>query len=259
MSDSGEGQRLGQGSSLRGSPSALTGAGLALQEGDRGSASGYTDSLGRSLRSDVGMDKLPAYGSLDTGDDFVSEGPLMAGMSVMQWDNGAAGRGAQDPAEDEGIDMDEFEAAGAAPQSTVDDVTNVMSANWNFQGLVSRARSEADLDFDDLASDRAQNDSSDGGRASSLAGADDGLDSMLEDTQEPGVDYTLPDQPLPQSPPYELPPAPGFDQQEHMNEIAEGVWNSKVYKVPADVGNDAASDTVEEIHLGDEEFGKSSA
>lgn len=216
------------------------------------------------------MDSLPAYtesynGGLDQlaeADDDASVGTPGAvdGMGIIQWENSPGNHGTEDPREDEGIDMKEFDGP-TGRQSSVDAVTNVMSANWNFCGLTSRARSEAEIDFDDLASDRAQNDFSDDDRSSFAADAhNEDAETMQEDRPEPGADYILPDQPRPQSPQYELPPAPEFDEQAHLGQIAEGAWDSKVFKVPADVGDDdAASSTVEEIHLGDEESDKAGA
>lgn len=239
-SDSGEGQRLGQGSSQRGSSSALTGAGLTLHNENRGSDS--AQSGGRGFGNDTEMnDYSPLYrgGNMDDIlEDTDADGNQISGMN--QWQADQPRRSIEQ--EDEAIDMGDF---GFNDQST-SGATN-MDAQWSFRNIESGgglARSEAgDSDIDSLA---AQGDD-----ASSIAddmedeearyavlgglyprhvsdydgGAMAGPNSCLpppEPTRdlsnyevgamgfpdqalgpEPGADYILPDQLIP-PPPYEV-------------------------------------------------------
>ncbi|KAK5654111.1 hypothetical protein OQA88_7542 [Cercophora sp. LCS_1] len=124
--DSGEGQRLGQGSSLRGSPSALTGADLTLPRASRGSASSIT-----------AADELPSY----------SEHAEMG--THLTWDGTGLRNSIEADDEDEAIDVGPRNFGGISQA--------IGPANWSFD--VIKHGSDADVD-DDIASDVAQGDGS---------------------------------------------------------------------------------------------------
>jgi ubiquitin carboxyl-terminal hydrolase 4/11/15 len=90
--DSGEGQGLGANSSLRGSPSALTGVGAALHQASGSGATGQMTTV-----NPQDLDQLPAYQAHENEDDAA---PLLQRDAEMN-----EGLGLQNSIEDEGIDM----------------------------------------------------------------------------------------------------------------------------------------------------------
>ncbi|KXX75992.1 putative ubiquitin carboxyl-terminal hydrolase 12, partial [Madurella mycetomatis] len=225
MLDSGEGQRLGQGSSHRGSPSALTGAGLILPQGSRGLAS-ITDT------------ELPSYqasivnaGEADDDGEMGAPLPWSAHETLR---NSIEGDG-----EDEGIGLADYDSSMACMTSVIG------PSNWSFNNLNSKAGSDAD---GDIASDVAQND------GSSINGDDvfeahDDMGSLLPPGS--GSEYIEAPEPTPQFPEYDVPPTPSAEAQDFMGQITEETWG-KVHTVPAaGLGGDQASDRVAEIHVGD--------
>ena len=272
MSDSGEGRRLGQGSSRRGSPSALTGAGLTLPHGNRGLA---------RLADDNGSE-LPSYqvSGHGDGDDDTDMGAQLSWSNQGTLHNSIEGDG-----EDEGIGLSDFDAAGMAGMTSV-----IGPSNWSFDNLNnnSKAGSLATDDDVDIASDVAQNDG-ESLAGNSAAGIDDVFDTgdmvhMLRDGagprhgDEPGLDYSEPPEPVmpPEMDAYDLPPpSPSAEEQVAMSQIAVDAWEAKharqqremqenmmqrgqqVHSVPPALGlgddDDGASDRVAEIHVDGEE------
>lgn len=224
MLDSGEGQRLGQGSSRRGSPSALTGAGLVLPRGNRGLAS-ITDT------------ELPSYqasivnaGEADDDGEMGAPLPWSAHETLR---NSIEGDG-----EDEGIGLADYDSNMAGMTSVIGPST------WNFNNIKSKAGSDAD---GDIASDVAQND------GSSINGdvfeAHGDMESLLP--AESGSEDIEAPEPTAQFPEYDVPPTPSAEAQDFMGRITEETWG-KVHTVPAaSLGGDQASDKVAEIHVGD--------
>jgi len=139
--DSGEGQRLGQGSSLSGSPSALTGADLTRLRGN-GLASG------RAASPD---DTLPSYqqATLNQGGE--------GGEHDDPWNHQSGLRNSiEAPDVDEGIEL-----GGHGIQ----DLSSALGSTWTWANL------DPEKTRDDDASDVAQGDgSSDGGFASDMEG-----------------------------------------------------------------------------------------
>ena len=235
--DAGEGQRLGQGSSRRGSPSASTGAGLALPQGSRGLARNQSpDTIGRSPIIDD-EEQLPSY------DDAIGHGALSVDddVEMTPWDR-------QEPTlrnsieADEGIDLPDYNVGtGAALQS-----------NWTFNGLGARTA----VDDDEIASDVAQND--DSSMNGDVFGADSPDGRIMTSVASMGDDETLAgfadDDEIPAPPPTE---------QAVMTQLAVKAWQQREQAhnihtvVPADLVAaaemdevDAASDKVAEIHVG---------
>lgn len=246
--DSGEGQRLGLGSSQRGSPSASTGAGLTLHKGSLGLASIQAGSTGSSgSMSNTADQELPSYpGSLlqagEPGDDLAAQLPWPDQDTVH---NSVEGDG-----EDEGISMPEY--GNANPMSN-------MMASWNFNALRNKSNARAESDGD-LDSTMAQNDNSsanddvfdDRGDDVSMLVSDrpaglDKSDESLADFADFGDDHDLP------------PPAleGEGDEGEAGQLAAADAWEKNgVIEVPANAGHDQASeDRVAEIHVdeGDDE------
>jgi hypothetical protein len=224
-SESGEGQRLGHGSSPRGSSSALqTGAGATLRSGRGGSGSVLT----AGGDGDDGAVMLPDYGAV-LGDD--ADG--LPGLH--DWENSNM--------DDEGIDMREWnqEAVGAAARRSSGNFSDAVRTGWDFANLPGAsgglARSEADegmggLDDggDDNDSTTAQNDD-DSSLAEDMADEEGSfppvgglyprhftgdIEPMLQDDQnmpEPGGDYVLPDEPHPDPAMYDAnAPPPSYDE-----------------------------------------------
>lgn len=217
MLDSGEGQRLGQGSSHRGSPSASTGAGLTLPQGSRGLAS-ITDS------------ELPSYQeSVANAGDADDDGEM---STSLPWSAETLRNSIECDGEDEGIGLGDYDSGMAG-------MTSVIGPNWNFNNLNSKAGSEVD---GDIASDVAQND------GSSVNGDD--LESLLP--VEPGAEYVEPAEPTAPFPEYDVPPVPSAEAQDYMNALAEATW-ARAINIPSStaLGDDQASDKVAEIHVGD--------
>ncbi|KAK0711421.1 hypothetical protein B0H67DRAFT_602227 [Lasiosphaeris hirsuta] len=240
-SDSGEGQRLGLGSSLRGSPSALTGADLTLPQGNRGLASDLSDTIGRAGRA-ISVDaELPTYqASLTQVGEVDDDNDIGAGINWSQ--QGTLRNSIEADGEDEGIDLPSYENAGMAGMTSV-----IGGTSWSFDAL-AKVGSEVGAD-DDIASDIAQ------GGSSSINGvfADptDEMEPMLlnepssgyvERPGEPGEDYAS----------FDSLPGPS-PEQDYDGRLAVESWGQQVvHKVPADVSDDQASDKVAEIHVSDE-------
>lgn len=221
MSESGEGQRLGTGSSLRGSSSALTGAEVVLHKGERGLVSRSTSQPSAAL----GADQPPPYqDAASAGEDEEEENGI---LNMTSWD--APDDKVHNSIEDEGIAMPDW-----------------TTTNWNFDSLARpRVGSEAEAD-NGYASDDAQHDSS-GDEGGILANEDDRDAEML--LGEP-ASYQLPDQPEPEVSHYEEPPAPKLEAQTDLNEIRDQAWNrAAVHNIP--IQEDASSEKAVEIHLDD--------
>jgi len=236
--DSGEGQRLGQGSSLRGSPSALTGADLTLPRGNLGSASGRGGQVSHS--SAISDPNLPTYqaslGQVGEADDDTEMG------TQHPWDN-TLRNSIEADGEDEAIDLPDFDNAGPGMQG----MTSVIATGWDFGGLERDPVPAAD---DDVASDVAQGDSS--SAAGDPFASDNGdMEPML--LTEPSSEFMGPDGAQDDFSAFEEPPAPiPRDGRDFINRHAVEVWEQQVHTVPADLGDDQASEQVAEIHVGDE-------
>lgn len=164
-SDSGEGQRLGHGSSPRGSSSALqTGAGATLRSG-RGGSDSVLAAAGDSS-DDAGM--LPDYGAALADDD--AEG--IPGMLSWQSAN----------TEDEGIDMRDWNqepVGGRAARRSSGNLSDAVRTGWDFANLPGAsggglARSEADEGMGGDLDDAGDNDST-------TAQNDDSSSSLIDD------------------------------------------------------------------------------
>ncbi|KAK0674297.1 putative ubiquitin carboxyl-terminal hydrolase 12 [Cercophora samala] len=224
MSDSGEGQRLGQGSSLRGSPSASTGAGLTLPRGKRGLVSDDSDRAGQALV--LADPDLPSYqASIGNGDEDTEMGAALWDQSTLQ--NSIEGD------EDEGIGLPDYDNGGMAG------MTSVIGSGWTFQNI----KPGSVASDGDIASDIAQNDNSSNGDAFA---AGDGMDEVF--MSAPPVNFVEPEQTFPD----EEIPAPPAEAQNLFDQIAEEKWaQQQIHTVPADIANDQASDKVAEIRVGD--------
>jgi ubiquitin carboxyl-terminal hydrolase 4/11/15 len=140
-SDSGEGQRLGQGSgSQRGSPSASTGAGRTALNGNHGLASAHSGGAGNFGNANDATEYSPLYKSLDMDDtlgnaDDDADDYQMSGMNQWQADD------ARPSIErDEGIDMGEWDFTQGRTSSGP-----LIQQGWNFSAINGGlARSEAD-------------------------------------------------------------------------------------------------------------------
>lgn len=229
--DSGEGQRLGQGSSLRGSPSALTGADRIHLPESRGLASTLSGSA--TANDDT---ELPAYGPavyLGSADHDTE----------MNWSHQSTLRNSiEADVEDEGVHLPSYELAG--PMTSM---TSVIpgTTNWSFAAL-KKAQSEAD---DEIASNCAQGNGSsvDGNNSDPFADDADDMAPML--LNEPGAQYVNPETEF--SAFDDLPTASPEAQRGYMGDLAVKDWEKQVHKVPAnlDDDDDAASEPVAEIHV----------
>lgn len=224
MSDSGEGQRLGLSSSLRGSPSASTGAGLTLPRGKRGLVSDDSDRAGQAL---VPADpELPSYqASVGNGDEDTEMGAALWDQSTLH--NSIEGD------EDEGIGLPDYDNGGMAG------MTSVIGSNWNFQNI----KPGSVASDGDIASDIAQNDNSsnDDGFA-----AGDEMDEVF--MSGPSLEFIEHEPTFPE----EEIPAPPAEAQNLFDQIAEDKWaQQQIHTVPADIADDHASDKVAEIRVGD--------
>ncbi|KAK4156700.1 ubiquitin carboxyl-terminal hydrolase [Chaetomidium leptoderma] len=229
MSESGEGQRLGQGSSQRGSPSASTGAGLTRPQG----------SLGWDRR---GESERPPYRGGGVNHDDDTDMGTWSNQDTLH--NSIEGDG-----EDEGIGLSDYDTAGMTS------MTSVIGPSWSFDNLPSKAGSEAG--DADIASDVAQND-----------GSSTNGDDVFDDSAA-GMEHLLerPDEPIPEfvdNDDYHVPPPPSADDQDYMGRIAAQTWvQRQIHTVPpvVDLGgvggddDDRASDKVAEIHVGGEADG----
>ncbi|KAL2170558.1 hypothetical protein VTG60DRAFT_4666 [Thermothelomyces hinnuleus] len=241
-SDSGEGERLGQGSSQRGSPSALTGAGPALLRESRG-----WDNSGRPAASE-----RPSYRG-GNNDDDADMGTTWSNQDTLH--NSIEGDG-----EDEGIGLSDYDTAGMAGMTSI-----IGPTSWSFGNLVEGSKPGSEVGGgDDIASDIAQNDgSSVQGDMTDVFDDASGMEHLL--SRDPEADYVGP--PEPTAPiagfvgddEYGIPPPPSAADQELIGKLAEQAWvDGEVHKVPpvGDLGvieDDRASDKVAEIHVGDPE------
>jgi ubiquitin carboxyl-terminal hydrolase 4/11 len=241
MLDSGEGQRLGQGSSLRGSPSASTGAGLILPQGNLGLASVRSESIEQS--TNIGADAEPPSYEATLGQGADAEDDIEMGAQLSWTHQGGPRNSIEGDGEDEGIDLPEY--SNLEPSS----MTSAISQSWTFKDIVgsNRAGSEATGGGDDLASDVAQNDNS---STHEDAFATDDVDPII--LNEPGSGYIEPPEPQGEFPAYELPPEPTPETQHYMDQITAEAWERQVLEVPVIIGDDQASDKVAEIHVGDD-------
>jgi ubiquitin carboxyl-terminal hydrolase 4/11 len=230
MADSGEGQRLGQGSSQLGSPSALIGAVATRPLQGPGSASGSLLNTGSSGLSRInGADGEPDYqASAGIGGDDGSKGTSGTSTSMPALEDVQI----VSSIEDEGIDMIDAPKSMQHRQTHSGGMTSAMAPTWGWGAV------------DDTDKSSGQN-------------HPDGLSASIE----PGSDYVEPDEPQP-------PPAPTSEAQLGMDYLRGQIWEHKgqlqndmpVLAVPADVGeDDGASDRVDEIHLKDEDDSSTAA
>ena len=238
MSESGEGQRLGQGSSQRGSPSASTGAGLTLPREGRG----------WDRRSE--FEQSTSYTDFDT--------------DLAPWNNESGlHTSIEADGEDEGIGLADYDTTNMAGMTSV-----IGPSNWSFDNLAATSKEGSDTadaiaDDDDLASDVAQNDgSSVNGDMFDGSGAGRSMESLLY--REPGADYVEPPEPsIEFADDYnDAPPPPSAENQDYISRIAAQSWvNQQIHTVPpvdalgSGVDDDQASDKVAEIHVGDADEG----
>ncbi|KAK1826584.1 hypothetical protein QBC39DRAFT_334886 [Podospora conica] len=232
--DSGEGQRLGQGSSsLRGSPSASTGADLIHRPESRGLVSALS---GLATANDD--TELPAYGpaAYQDGGDVDTE---------MGWVQQSTMRNSiEADVEDEGVHLPSYELAG--PMASLTSV--IPTTGWSFAALDKKAQSEAD---DDIASNEAQGNGSSVDGNNSDPFADDGDDIAPILLNEEGAQYAGQDE---FSAFHDLPPVSPEAQRAYMGEIAVSNWENQVHKVPANLDDDdEASEQVAEIHVDEPE------
>ncbi|KAL2130537.1 hypothetical protein VTI74DRAFT_6258 [Chaetomium olivicolor] len=245
VSDSGEGQRLGQGSSQRGSPSASAGADPTRPQPARPRA-----------RGDEDQERRGRAGAHDADTD-------MGGQQLSLWSNdNTLHNSIEGDFEDEGIALPDYDNAMAGMTSVIG------PANWSFDNLRSKPGSDADAE---IASDVAQND------GSSVAGDDifdpepigpltaqddaDVMEHLFMNGREPGSGYVEPAEPLgPEFAEYEVPPPPSAEDQDYMSRIAAETWvKQQIHSVPpggnllAGDDDDRASDKVAEIHVGGED------
>jgi ubiquitin carboxyl-terminal hydrolase 4/11/15 len=224
MSESGEGQRLGQGSSRRGSPSASTGAGPALPRESRG------------------WDRRGGGG----GDDETDMG---AWSNQDTLHNSIEGDG-----EDEGIGLSEYDAAGLAGMTSV-----IGPSNWSFDNLNSKPGSEVADDDVDIASDVAQNDGSsvNGHDFDDVVGPSGDMDMLLG--QAPGAGAEPSNIEFTAVGDDDYAPVVGRPTgvTHYLGRIAADAWvKQQIHNIPpvGELGadDDAASDKVAEIHVGEE-------
>ncbi|KAK3939915.1 hypothetical protein QBC46DRAFT_436430 [Diplogelasinospora grovesii] len=268
MLDSGEGRRLGQGSSHCGSPSASTGAGPILPRGNLGSASGHPDLRIRLTPAKAAAVAAAISGNATGNDDADQPPPYDDDTDMgatLPWPDQEETLHNSIEGEDEGIVLSDYDNAGPGAAG-IAGMTSVISSNWSFGNLLNKAGSEAtgtgtgvnDID-DDLASDVAQNNNS-----SNDAFGDntmDDLEPMLLTDDPPsradGGDGELLSYDI-----HDVPPAPAED---YMSELASAVWEKQhqdnhhhqqvLHTIPAAalVADDQVSDKVAEIHVGEEE------
>lgn len=279
MSDSGEGQRLGQGSSPRGSSSALIGAGPTLRSGSGLASAHSANGTFASNDGDSRTDGLPSYMPMSSGfggldnvveDDADAEADGSALQGFHHWRNESALRRSIE--QDEGVDMAEWGEEPSRRGDSVDQVASALSSTWTFRNLDQhgggRAGSEADNasmelagDDDDIDSTAAQGDGSSsivddmedeeanfGGPYPRHVGPEDFQDLDLLPA-EPGVEYTLPDEPqqpvfehVEQPPPYDATLSSGRGIYVTADDITGRVSEE-----------DVADSRVTEIHITDDD------
>ena len=242
-SDSGEGRRLGQGSSLRGSPSASTGADLTLPRGNHGLASGRPD---RTAHSSASADtELPSYGASIGQGGEADDDTDMGGQ--LPWNQGTLRNSIEADGEDEGIDLPDFDNAGPGMSG----ITSVMGTSaWNFSmlpktGPGSEAGGEDDLARSDVAQGNGSSDDD------FFAAEGDDTEPML--LTEPNSVYIGTAEQQADFSAFDDPPAPvAQERSDYMTRCAVEAWEQQVHTVPVDLGDDQASEQVAEIHVGDE-------
>lgn len=223
--ESGEGQRLGEASSLIGSSSAYLGAGATHQDVGPG-----------------GSKTANGFGPNRIGDSMPVGTPFLANSG-----NGNKGKGVHQSIEDEGVDM------GDNPSLQP---SGFHGNTWNFQNLssttdfgVGSVRSNAS----DFASDEAQHDSSGDERARSHTmeyepDGDSGVPGtsayqLPEPNPEPGLEPPMYDEPT--EPQVKYLGIPG-------GQASSWDKSQKVYEVPATQADDERkSEEAAEIHLDD--------
>ncbi|KAL0473073.1 hypothetical protein QR685DRAFT_569187 [Neurospora intermedia] len=213
MLDSGEGQRLGHGSSLRGSPSASNGAGQTLLRGEVGSVSG---------RGPSGDSELPSYQETNG---------TITGPEVRK----------SIEFEDEGIDLPNYEAAG-----NMSGVASALPTTWSFDNIPKTGSEASGLD-DEIASDVAQGDNS-GDDASVFAGINEygsAVDFIGPAAQDD--DYSAFTDNVP--PPPSVQDQDTMDQIAQMT----WEHREQVHEVFVNGGVDIDDDKVAEIHVDDHE------
>ncbi|KAH8889372.1 ubiquitin carboxyl-terminal hydrolase-like protein [Thozetella sp. PMI_491] len=216
LEEAGEGQRLGKGSSPSGSPSALTGAGLALPQGSRGLA---------SIPSASDDPELPAYqatfGPVEADDAWNADQDTL--HNSIEGD------------QDEGIGLPDYDNAtpGLGP---------ALPRTWNFENITGNPGS-----VDEAASDVAQNDNSSIGDTFGEQDEPMAFGPMMEsqpDYPDPDFDTGVP----------QATAVHGDLMAEIAKRAWED--KSEVHNVvPADMTQDDASDKVAEIHVEDKTEG----
>jgi len=250
-SDSGEGRRLGQGSSLRGSPSASTGAVPTLPLGNRGLARLTVDP------------ELPSYqASISAAAaDIVDDDDTDMGAQLSWSNQETLHNSIEADGEDEGIGMADFDGATAMAG-----MTSVIGPTWNFDNITPGKHGSDVMGDDDaeIASDVAQGD------GSSINNDDDDDDDdsdALNQAEfgdiippEPSTKYVEPTEPITPFPTYQEPPPASTNQvpAQLMSNFAVQAWAERnaVHEVPpaaAGADDDRASDKVMEIHVASEE------
>lgn len=173
-SESGEGQGLVANSSLRGSPSALTGVGAARRQPNHGSMDGE----GTMTINPSALEKLPAYEAHEEEDGAA---PLLLRDAAMN-----DGLGLLNSVEDEGIDLD---------PAYNEHSTSLLQPSWNFGSLDeintnSRGAHMVSGTASDVASDDVQHNSS--ASEGSLRGRLDDFDNSIaeEEDNRPFIDQS---------------------------------------------------------------------
>lgn len=220
MLESGEGQRLGQGSSLRGSPSALTGADRILHRGSLGLASDHGD---RAVDTE-----LPSYqaslGQAGEADDDTE----------VRWDQGALRNSIEADGEDEAIHLPDFGNAGPSMQ-----LNAVLEGGWTFDSL-PKGGPDGGLD-DDIASDVAQGDNS-SVNDDPFASDSCEMEPILQNSGFIDRGGAEDDFSAFNDPPASIP----------LNGQVMEPWDQTVHTVPANIGDDEVNEQVTEIHVSDD-------
>lgn len=213
MLGSGEDQRLGHGSSLRGSPSASNGAGQILLRGEVGLVSG------RGLN---GESELPPYEE--------SNGTITA-----------PGVRKSIEFEDEGIDLPKYGVAG-----NMSGMASAIPKTWSFDNVPKTGSQASGLD-DEIASDVAQGDNS-GDEGSVFAdineygSAVDFIGPAAQDDDYSAFTDNVPPPPSEQD----------QDNMDQVTQLTWD-HKEQVHEVFVDGGADIDDDKVAEIHVDDQE------
>jgi ubiquitin carboxyl-terminal hydrolase 4/11/15 len=252
--DSGEGQRLGQDSSLHGSSSALIGAEATHHPRGLGLVRGQNPNLANSVASHSGGAEPPPTYQASAGHPLPDS---LGGASLENDDLGpTSGSGTHlNPVTigssfdiDEGIEMPE----DAEPQQqqqryagNAGALTGLIEPQWGW-GAVE----------DQMTADPMSEGPPDEGNAAYALDVGNRMSVEADDTAAPGSDYLEPKEP-------EQPPPPS-----HATQLLLGdVWDHKaqqhgipVLAVPPGLDHDdGASDRVDEIHLKDEDDSSTAA